>query len=458
MKIISSVTRNLFLLAAFPISISLRAQDSLTWALATIAVKRDGHEIRVGEKVPEIPLKKIVDGKTIGSSLYTPGQKPQILEFWHQYCSVCRGELPKLNQLYLQYKDSVNFLMVTFQSEASVRDFMKQQAAAGKPLLFPIAVEDTLLRKTFGHDGDPHLVWIGSNGNVQAISNHLALSAQHIQQWLRDQKITLALKSNQKNFDPSSPLLINNNGAQPGAYRYRSLLTGFIDSISSQPLRVFENTNGLRLLACNETIDQLFKDCYMLYDTATIGFLELDWKYKRLSYQYNDSSKLANWTRAYDSGYDALDHFQQNHLYSYELSLPPGYNSHQAAAFMLRELQDLFHINASVEVQQVEGLALVRTTIDDRIKSKGISATEQRPAQDSLMTVQNYPIASLVNLINLNYDFPLVVDETGYTGNIDISIPNIKNGFEMVKNRLLRFGLDLVPKRYALPMLRLTGK
>lgn len=432
------------------------AQDSLTWKLATIAVTRNGHEIGIGEKVPDILFDKMLNYPLTQTSLHELNSKPIIVEFWHQYCSVCRGELPKLNALYQQYKDSVQFLMVTFQSEALTKEFMQQQASVGKPILLPLAVEDTLLRKTFGHDGDPHVVWISKEGVVQAISTHTALTKEHIAQWLREKNIKLALKSNQKDFDADKLLFSNKNNDQQNAVIFRSMITGYIDSIPAYPFHITNEAGKTKLLITNATLDQMFKECYMRYDTSTIKYLDVDWMNKHLLYKTKDSSTTANWTNSYNSGYDALEYFQRNHMYCYELVLPGRRTDAEMAAYALKDLERSFHINPSFQKETIKGLALVRINKEEKFKSKGIDPSKDRPVQDSVMIIHNIGMWSLVNVLNLNYNFPFVVDETGYQGKVDIAIPFQKNNIGLIKQKLREYGLDLMPKEFNLPMIVLN--
>jgi len=433
------------------------AQDSLSWALGTIAITRNGHEIGIGEKVPDIPLQKILNNDVASSSIHALNNKPVIIEFWHQYCSVCRVEIPKLNQLYNTYKDSVQFLMVTFQSEADTRFFMQQQAAIGKPILLPAAVEDTLLRKTFGHEGDPHVVWIGEDGTVQAITSHLALSDQHIAQWLRDKDIHLATKSNSRYINTDNRLLIKGDADQSADKKYYARLTGYIDSVSSISFHATETDNGLKVLITNATIDQIFKEFYTRYDTNSLQFLEVDWLNKRIDFRYKDSSRMSNWSTAYESGYDAMNYFEQHHLYSFEIFAPVK-NMQELAGYALQELQQELHIKAFTDTLNINGLALVRLNKQEKFKMQPVLSSEADALQDSVLNTSGEAMWSLVNVINLHFNLPLIVDETGYAGKINVTVPYRKNDIPSLKKRLQEYGLGLVPKTYRVSMLVLQDE
>lgn len=439
-------------------AVQLFGQDSLSYRLAYIAIVRNGNEVGVGGKVPDIMMPKILNAAFTSNSLSRLNDKPVILEFWHQYCSVCRGEIPKLNALYERYKDSVQFLMVTFQSSASVQTFIQEQAAAGKPLLLPVVVEDTLLRKTFGHDGDPQVVWIGKGGVVQAITSHLALTEAHVKQWLKDGDIHLSLKSSARYFSPDARQLIPDAEEWREGGTIRSAVSRYIDSIPQYEFYISHSGDNTKLLISNTTLDDMLKACYIRYDTLNAAWLDMDWKNKRICYETKDSSRVSYWDKAYDAGYDAMDHFQRQHLYCYELEAAGDKTDREMAAYALKDLQRLLHVSAFIDTRQTDGLALVQISKDAKFTTKGVSDSSKKPAQDSIIAYNNTTMLSLVNVLNINYDFPLVQDETDYHVKIDFRIPFVKDNLELVRKSLKNYGLDLVSRQLHLPMLVLRDE
>jgi thiol-disulfide isomerase/thioredoxin len=434
-----------------------KAQDSLTYKLAYIAVVRDRPGIKIGERVPDLYIDKVVNYKKSTLQFDELKGKPIILQFWHQYCPVCRGEFSKLEKLQEEFGDHVNFLLVTFQSEASVKNFFQEQKKSGKSISIASVVEDTLLRKTFPHDGDPHLVWISKDGTVQAITNHLALSEENLRKWLSNGDIHLPIKNTQFDFDINKPLLVNNNGGTDDAFSYRSLITSFIDSIPTIPLTVNRDSTRTRVFISNSTIDELFKELYIKYDTTTSRYLDLDWLNKRIIIDYQDSSVSANWSKAYQNGFDALNNFQKSHMFTYELILPPSYSEQEALRYAKENLERYFRINSSIEKRTVRCLSLIRIDNNDRLKTKG-GPEICRTTNDSIMLCQNNAMWSLVNVLNLNFNMPFVVDETNYHNNIDVRIPYYKNDLQKVRKGLQEYGLDLMPREYKMNMLVLTDQ
>lgn len=77
-----------------------------------------------------------LDGGTITLSEYR-GKKPVILDFWASWCPNCRRNMPKLNDLYVAYKDRMEVIGVNLaESENIVRKFI-----AGGNISFPIVLD-----------------------------------------------------------------------------------------------------------------------------------------------------------------------------------------------------------------------------------------------------------------------------------------------------------------------------
>jgi len=58
--------------------------------------------------------------------LETLNNKPIFLNFWATWCPPCIAELPSISDLHEKYKDDVNFILVSNESQAKVRAFAKK--------------------------------------------------------------------------------------------------------------------------------------------------------------------------------------------------------------------------------------------------------------------------------------------------------------------------------------------
>ncbi len=53
--------------------------------------------------------------------------KPIFINFWATWCAPCIAEMPAVEKLYLDYKDKVNFVIVTNESKALTDAFLQKQ-------------------------------------------------------------------------------------------------------------------------------------------------------------------------------------------------------------------------------------------------------------------------------------------------------------------------------------------
>lgn len=423
------------------------AQDSLTYELAYIAIKQTGRERRIGDELPSFPPSSFLNYKSRSASLNEFTGKPLILVFWHQYCAMCRKELQNIEQLQHKFKGKVNFVLVTFESQALVRSFFNDMQSLGKPITVPAIVEDTIIRQSLPHSGDPHVVWCSPSAKIAAITDGMAVNETHIALWLSGGLLNLPEKRLRENIDFSKPLLLQTDKIPAVT------ISGMIDTLYPGDLMFHHTPDYEKALIVNATIDQLYKQAMLYADSAGTGFLDPDWRNKRIITAYSDSSKQSYLQQLYDGSYDELQFFLHNHLYSYERIDTPGLSKPEMAKKMLHDLYMQFKIKASIENIRVKCLYLVKTGNTGKLISSGIEPEYKRDFQDSVIVIKNRNISSLVNVLNLNYNFPLVVDKSFLTDKIDITLPKNENNLDMVTKRLEEFGLSLIPGTQIFPML-----
>lgn len=147
--------------------------------------------------------------------------------------------------------------------------------------------------------------------------------------------------------------------------------------------------------------------------------------------------------------------FEHYNLYNYEL-IVPEYKADSLYYYMLEDLNRYSDYIGSIEKSIVDCLVLVRTSTKDKIKTKGGKTKNTFPSSPSILS--NCPIGYMIN--RLNGDTPIklpIIDETGYTDNIDIEISGFTD-LANLKKELNKYDLDLLTEKRNLNMFILKDK
>lgn len=72
-----------------------------------------------------LPVLTTIDNQKI--SIKDLKGKPTLINFWFTTCKPCIEEMPVLNAIKTQLKDSVNFVAITFESTEKTRTFLKKR-------------------------------------------------------------------------------------------------------------------------------------------------------------------------------------------------------------------------------------------------------------------------------------------------------------------------------------------
>ena len=77
--------------------------------------------VTVGKTLPQFTLLGL-DGQSVTVG---PSDRVMIINFWATWCPPCRGEMPELNDFYLEYQSRINFYAINLQEDpVKVNNFM----------------------------------------------------------------------------------------------------------------------------------------------------------------------------------------------------------------------------------------------------------------------------------------------------------------------------------------------
>jgi peroxiredoxin len=121
--------------------------------------------VKVGDESPPFLLKTI-DNRAFRSE-EMKGKKPLFLVFWATWCSACKEEIPKLNEIFSSFEPKgMEFLAINVgvnDSLARVKRYIKKYK-----ITYPVAFEGgNRVTKLFGVQGTPTIIIVDRQGIVR---------------------------------------------------------------------------------------------------------------------------------------------------------------------------------------------------------------------------------------------------------------------------------------------------
>jgi thiol-disulfide isomerase/thioredoxin len=404
--------------------------------------------LQIGDACPDLDL-SFVNYTSPSAKLSDFRGKALILDFWATWCAPCVGSIPKMDSLQKQFSDRLTILPVTYEDKNTVA-YLVNKLSKIKKIHFFSVVADQKLNLLFPHATVPHHVWIDANGIVQAMTYPEELTAANLAQFTRGEKLNLPLRSPdpEKNADIAaihtvSGLLSNQGGFEFGkSIGEDSTIESFHMLSKYNPGFSGGANHGHKnwIAMPNSSISSLFAIAYgegikffggrsrmQIFTGDSVRFFEIAGP-GRLSPQYR-------WMwRSVDG-----------HLYNYFLKIPLK-DSARLFETMRREIDSLFpFVKASVETRLRPCLVLKQIPGNESFKSKdeGPGSYKRTPFY---LTCNRFPMSSFFLLIKIsNQDNPLpLLDNTNYSGNVDLDLQAELNKPEELNRALNKYGLELV--------------
>ena len=419
-----------------------------------VAQQAKGKELKIGDVVPEMEIMNIINysGNSIKFSDFKG--KLLILDFWATWCSPCIASFPKLDSLQKKFDGKIQIIGVTSETKEVVAPIISKLKEIKH--VNPVSViSDNQLNKLFPHTSLPHCVWINEEGKVVAITEGKDVNAANIQSLLNKSNLNLVEKKDEKlnvvidskpfasMFHPAIKTKEENKVVLSTVPKedviIYSTLTRYIPGIAGGT-----NVDATTLRATNKTIKGLYQVALwhfkeeILAESKTI----VDIPDSNL---YNKISK-PNYIA---SGLQYLTWLKDNNGYCYELHTPEAMQDTRFD-IMIDELNryfgSLYGIEGVIEKRNTQCLALIRTTQDDKMASKG--GAKNHEISKFKLKIQNYPIRSLILLLRQPLQLqPFIIDETNYKGYVDLDINCQLSDLNSLNAELEKYGLKFVEKQ-----------
>ena len=387
--------------------------------------------------MPDIAFNSLINytGKTIKLSDFKG--KRILLDFWSTRCSSCIESFPKITSLQDEFKGKLQVIMVTYQPKELVQNFLvngKRMQKLNMPL--PMICNDTILRQFFPHRGDPYYAWIDENGSIKYLTSGSSdVNHNNINAFVNKLPVSITKKgegegesAKDNNISPFQPLFVNDNGGDGKQLLWYSSVSRYVKGFptiqgifhpdSSFIARPTYNpdrkmTNTKVGFAITNSIKGMFQVAYNDFTNQS------NVPENRTILLVKDTSKYV-WE---------VNHVIQwnTNLYNYQLITPSTLSYAQVQTMMQEDLKRYFGLNASMEKRRVKCWVL-RAEDTSLIKSKGGNKVNEWELDNYRVTMKNITKEDLqwrfiYNFLQLSpYPF---VDETNYTGNVDMTLEDI---------------------------------
>lgn len=353
----------------------------ISLAILKNAKSQDG-PLNIGDYVEGLPIAKTFAG-------FNNGSQPKILViyFWGVTCGTCVVNMPKVSQLQKDFHDDIQIVYATTDTKSIVEAFFsKRKDLRDNEISY--VTDAAALKRIFPYRAVPHIVWIGKDRKVKAITASSYLNKDNIANLIKSNTISLPTKTD-ISVDPREPLIISSDQAREQLL-YSSSLTTYVDGIGAKSGTLTLENGKTKIFSYNCPILQLYRIAYK-YEIDLLQGLET-----RVVLEVKDKSKFS----IADSSPESF----QRSAYCYELVLPNPDDRKLPFRLMKADLDRYFGVKSKVEERSMKCYIISPNILANKADSSDIIENKE------FIDLINQPLSKLITEINTYYKpgFPIV--------------------------------------------------
>ncbi|MBN9383533.1 MAG: TlpA family protein disulfide reductase [Chitinophagaceae bacterium] len=408
----------------------------------------------VGKLMPDFTLRNIMYYPKKTARLSDFKGKWLLLDFWNKFCGACIASFPHTNEVQKQLGNQVQVMLVGIQDMDGEIEKVYAKYRKVNGLTMPCAFDSTLANR-FDIFAGPYSILIDEKGIVRCIT--LTLSVNDMKGFLSGNPPDLPAIHRQEDgsydlatervyqFDDEKPYLLKGNGGEDTGFLFRTVLSSWFPNKQRQsmPYTIAENLDKGRFQALGVPLEWLYS--YAFFGVGRWGYgdtLRYGKFYGTPILETRDSAKFQY---SYKYG---------KNLYAYSLWIN-GKTCTEASvkATMQKDLDAFFGFETKIESRSCPYWSLIAAEeAKGKLRSKG-----GRPYFKELIhagfSARNWSFKEFMKWLTYHQRDLVILDESGFSGNMDIDMDCIPENFDDLKKALKSNGLDLVPGKKEMKVL-----
>ncbi len=301
--------------------------------------------LKIGDKVPDLVLKKMLNHKSATGKLSDFKGKAIIIDQWFIGCAPCVSSMPKMDSLQKEFSSDLLVLLVNHEKQKDVEFFWANHIVV-KGIKFTQVVEDTLVRAYFPAISFPQQVWIDKNQVVVAITDGRGSTSTNVKKLIAGEKPSLSLKKDELDLNVRSakqPNIISRYEENKKNLLYYSYFSKGRRELSGMRFATVDTTDNLVRVVYNNTF--LFNLYDFAYKDDNVGFGG-GLKHRNSRLIRKDHNPIKSWSL------DTADNIYINR-FCYEL-IYPGRTIKGFGRHMIKDLDRFFNLKSREELLDVE--------------------------------------------------------------------------------------------------------
>jgi thiol-disulfide isomerase/thioredoxin len=416
---------------------------SLVFTLWTTTISfAQNQSAKVGEPLPEsfwtTPF-QVVNHSQKTLNLSEDRSKLILIDFWNTWCSACLMNIPKITSLQQKFGDRVRILPVSNQDKPALDNFFDSQNGKKYNTLTSV-YKDSYFHQLFPHAGVPFIIWV-KDGKLLSTTDATQLTEESINEILHGKQSSLQTIIQ---MDRKRPLMLSEDYD-----RQKNIQLLNYSFFAKGPIPDIGSGGTFRTTPSGTINGRQFTNLPLWDMYYAIGFelfrhkSQESFTGKRMIIEVKYPKSLMLQQKA-DGSNDT------SNLYNYEFIIPES-KADSLYQYMLEDINRYSGYMVTLEKRPVQCLVLIRTSQKDKLKSKGGEKRSSFPRIPSIL--RNAPLRTMINMLNGDIAIKeIFIDETGYTGNVDIEVSGIKD-IPTLRKELQKYDLDLIPAERNLLMM-----